>query len=337
MSRELKALFFCCLLVGCVTDDVLVTPPTKYAPTTSDFSCPESCDDDNMCTADDCNVSDQWCDHRYEPANGLYCQDGNPCSYDEMCHNGACVAPHNFNCDDGNSCTSDFCDSASAKCVSTSINMGCSDGDICTDHDRCKSGVCISTAVICDDDVCKASSSCDPIKGCTNELINVPEVCDDGNADTVDYCSPKSHCQHILPSEYEPSLLLLCLRRDEADAEACSSIQYEVHQADGSWLLKEMNGVGIKFCVNLESVCLAFKAPSAAYPLPVTFNLRTNCKPDQTKVYLGGDKLNVSLDYGESGYVTSLVTAPVSYPAVAGKPAVIAVGLEAICASLLKK
>lgn len=340
MSRELSAIFFCCALLGCAsTDQVAEKIANKQGATTNgDFSCPESCNDDNMCTADYCNAAELWCDH--VPVDGIYCYDGDACAFDEMCHGGVCVAPHKFSCDDGNSCTTDACDAKLGSCIFLPMDATCSDGDACTQLDTCKNGACIAFAAFCDDgDACTDSGGCNPLTGCVNNLVDVTSVCDDGDAQTVDYCSPETFCQHVPQNDYDLSLIHLCMHKSEDEPMTCMSMLHQVHQSDGSWKIESISGADKKICLGLAMVCSSYNAPPDQNPFPVTFNLLPDCvdKPDAEKVYLGGDKLKMELAYGTNGHLKPLSTAVVSFPAVPGKPSVVVVGLNALCTPFLKQ
>ncbi len=74
-------------------------------------------------------------------------------------------------CDDGNACTSDSCDTVAGTgkgaCVygvNVPKGQACSDGDACTAKDACEGGVCVGFE---------------------------PKVCDDGKFCTTDVCDPK--------------------------------------------------------------------------------------------------------------------------------------------------
>jgi hypothetical protein len=87
-------------------------------------------------------------------------------------------------CDDGDLCTTDTCNSGS--CSNTAQN--CDDGDACT-ADTCDpgTGACGSDAVSCDDDNACTSDSCDAVLGCVNTETLCP---DDGDLCTTDACDP---------------------------------------------------------------------------------------------------------------------------------------------------
>ncbi len=105
-----------------------------------------------------------------DPATGL-CVDG-------------CLAA--ADCDDGNDCTNDLCDSSTGECTNEPI-LGCGaceDASACDDQDAC-------TEDLCDD----ASQRCvhRPIDGCCTEAV----ACDDGDVCTTDVCNGVLGCDHI--------------------------------------------------------------------------------------------------------------------------------------------
>ena len=93
-------------------------------------------------------------------------------------------------CDDGNSCTVDTCDTVVGACQHTpDTGSPCDDGDACTANNTCTSlGFCDGgSALNCDDNNSCTDDSCDSATGCVN--LNNTSPCDDGNAcTTVDTC-----------------------------------------------------------------------------------------------------------------------------------------------------
>jgi len=118
------------------------------------------------------------------------CNDGNPCTNDTcdtgtgQCQNAP--EPDGLPCDDLNACTSgNFCQNGTCGQV-----VSCEDFDPCTD-DACDppTGVCLSTPVECDDANPCTSDFCNPEVGGCSFFPIVGTTCDDGNACTVgDIC-----------------------------------------------------------------------------------------------------------------------------------------------------
>ena len=117
------------------------------------------CYDDNECTEDSCQA-EMGC--LYEPTTGSACNDGDLCTHDDLCQEDSCVGLP-MDCDDGNPCTADFCDTG--ECIVTPGNEGepCQDDDPCTTNEHCKDGICVAGAVEpqcvspCGDGICSMS------------------------------------------------------------------------------------------------------------------------------------------------------------------------------------
>lgn len=144
----------------------------------------DTCNDGNVCT-DDAGTPASGCVHTN---NAKSCNDGDGCTVNDTCSDGACVPGAPVNCDDGNACTNDSCTAASG-CVQTNNTASCNDGDACTVNDTCSGGACEPGArVNCDDGYVCTTDWCDPATGCVREFNSYS--CDDGNACSVnDTCS----------------------------------------------------------------------------------------------------------------------------------------------------
>lgn len=143
--------------------------------------------------------------------------DDDACTKDPVCDEGYCTGFEDLVCDDGNACTADACDIA-VGCTTTDLTTPCEDGDYCTYADKCSGGSCVAGAALgCEDgDIC-TDDACDPVVGCSHSHNNATcvdanacieaSVCDvgscaggkivpcgDGNACTVDRCSPETGC-----------------------------------------------------------------------------------------------------------------------------------------------
>ncbi len=111
-------------------------------------------------------------------ADGVVCDDGEPCTAPDRCKGGACtpglvVCPckSHSDCskfDDTNACTSPVCDPW-LGCTLQANLAPCDDGNPCTVGDACKGKACVSGG---------------------------PKSCDDGNACTLDTCAPSKDCEH---------------------------------------------------------------------------------------------------------------------------------------------
>ena len=148
---------------------------------------PIGCDDINPCTDDDCDP-DTGC--TYTPNNNP-CDDGEPCTDGDQCSEGRCVRGTPLDCDNGDACTVDYCDSA-LGCVHNPID--CDDGNACTDDSCDPDKGCEFADVDCDDNDACTKDFCDPGYGCVYEVTD----CDDGDFCTDDSCDhdDSGKCTH---------------------------------------------------------------------------------------------------------------------------------------------
>ena len=138
------------------------------------------CDDDNPCTDDIC-VFGVGCDHAF---NNDPCEDGDSCTTDDVCIDGACTPGSEVICDDENVCTDDSCD-PELGCQFVDNLLPCEDGSVCTLDDYCLQGTCRSGSDLdCNDDNPCTDDTCDPFLGCLNSSNTDP--CDDGDPCTTD-------------------------------------------------------------------------------------------------------------------------------------------------------
>jgi len=109
-------------------------------------SCPHPTGDASFCRQAVCDPANGSCS--FAPANeGAPCSDKDACTVLETCSAGACTGGVPLNCNDGNLCTDDSCDSA-AGCMHAANTAVCSDDDACTAGDACLGGVCVQGAPI---------------------------------------------------------------------------------------------------------------------------------------------------------------------------------------------
>jgi hypothetical protein len=174
-----------------------------------------ACADGNPCTDDACD-SQSGC--TFTP-NSAPCSDGDVCTTGDLCQGGLCVGGGAPDCDDGNPCTADLCDSG-LGCQHSPLDGACSDGNACTTGDTCQGGSCVGGALVtCDDANPCTDDACDPTSGCTHAPSDGPCTdgdvcttgdacvagqcvsagtldCDDGNPCTADLCDAATGCHH---------------------------------------------------------------------------------------------------------------------------------------------
>jgi hypothetical protein len=120
-----------------------------------------------------------------------------------VCRSGECVAcMRDPDCDDGNPCTDDACNTAEGVCVYTNNSGGCEDGDACTAGGRCSNGECLfSERTVCDTppgECFAPEGECEPATGACNYPPKPPatDCADDGNFCTSDACDGAGNCAH---------------------------------------------------------------------------------------------------------------------------------------------
>jgi len=134
------------------------------------------CSDGNICTFDYCDI-EEGC---FNQANQLPCDDGDACTEDDTCENGACQAGPPLDCNDGDPCTDDDCD-ALLGCLYNQNTADCDDGNACTDGDVCAGGLCLpGNQIDCGDANDCTQNFCDSGLGC--QYFVLP----DGTACTAD-------------------------------------------------------------------------------------------------------------------------------------------------------
>ena len=150
-------------------------------------SCEEPSGQDAACLATQCDPGSGECSW-VTTNDGEACSDSNVCTLNDSCEGGTCIGGAQANCNDGNPCTDDVCDSA-LGCGHQDNEEPCEDGDVCTVGDQCGGGACLSGLPLdCDDDNPCTDDFCDPAVGCVHQ--NSQAACDDQNMCTiVDQCA----------------------------------------------------------------------------------------------------------------------------------------------------
>jgi hypothetical protein len=187
---------------------------------------PRPCTDGNPCTADACNPA-SGCVFTPVP-NGQSCSDLDFCNGMETCQTGTCVATAVPDCNDGNPCTVDGCNSVTG-CTHAAVpeccftDGDCVDADACTVDERCVGGSCTSEPRNCLDGNPCTVDTCDPVGGCRNQALLDGTSCSDGNAcdgsetcaggscregappncDDVNFCTRDS-CDNAAGCQHEP-------------------------------------------------------------------------------------------------------------------------------------
>jgi hypothetical protein len=126
-------------------------------------------------------------------ANGVACDDGQPCTLGDTCQGGVCTPSASRSCVPRHECeTGGSCQPLTGDCVFTPVADGtpCDDGLRCTSGDHCQAGRCFGgDAGSMDAGACRAWA-CDPSTGTLGTVpIDDGQRCDDGDACTItDLC-----------------------------------------------------------------------------------------------------------------------------------------------------
>ncbi len=152
--------------------------------------------------------------------DGAPCDDGDVCTADTTCLEGACSGAA-IDCEDRNPCTENACDPV-LGCVFPAEADGtpCEDGSACTEADACLDSACVGAPVDCDDLNGCTDDTCDPELGCSSTpnaspcedgdacttddvcadgtcVAGGPTNCEDGNTCTIDVCDDIAGCVYL--------------------------------------------------------------------------------------------------------------------------------------------
>jgi hypothetical protein len=167
---------------------------------------PESCDDQNACTADGC--AQNACTH-----TPVVCNDNNGCTVDNCAPSTGCSYAPYTGCDDQNACTVDTCTNGPQNTPACGhSDVSCDDNNPCTVDSCDPVQGCMHTPMVCNDDgnVCNGMEVCEPTSGAC--VHSAPLVCNDTNLCTQDSCDASLGCM------YEP---VDCL----GDGDVCNGIE----------------------------------------------------------------------------------------------------------------
>ncbi len=264
-------------------------------------SVPLNCDDGLSCTVDSCG--EEGCDHAAAPdtcfiegacyaadaiapespclrcapsapgawspaANGLACDDNEPCTPVDQCQAGACTGAGAPSCDDQNPCTDDAC-VAGSGCENQPNTAPCEDGAFCTTADACVASSCKGTPKSCEGATCLVGSCDEATDACT--LAPVPDntTCDDGVACTgsdvcaggvcggaplVGCCSSDAECEDGNP----------CTSNGCDGASTCTSTPKDVGECDDGQYCTVADACHQGLCAGAPRDCSALTAGCTA-------------------------------------------------------------------------
>jgi len=182
--------------------------------------------------------------------DGQPCNDGDACTTNDVCTDGTCGGQP-VNCDDGNVCTVDSCDSSTGCVHENAVGMACDDGDPCTINDVCTAGACVGEddpliGTACDgadSDLCPEGTY-----SCTDGMI----VCSDNTGSTVDLCDGVDNdCDPASADGSEDPLVGTAC--DGADTDLCEEGTYSC--SVGSMVCSDSTGNDIEVCDGMDNDC----------------------------------------------------------------------------------
>ncbi len=145
----------------------------------------------------------------WSDVDGLACNDGNACTWQDQCLAGACTGTP-YVCNDGLACTNDVCD-GTGGCLQTLVAGSCLiDGKCFDDGASQTAGGCLvcNAALSPKAWLSNAGAGCDDGNPCThgdvcndNTCAGTAYGCDDGNACTIDACKGDGTCSHVQAAE----------------------------------------------------------------------------------------------------------------------------------------
>src|SRR5262249_10577580 len=138
--------------------------------------------------------------------------DTNVCNGAETCLGCVCGPGTALNCDDGNPCTADTCNSVTG-CAHTPVPNGtpCLDGNVCNGSETCQAGSCTAgTPLVCDDQNPCTTDSCNALVGCQHVAVPSGTSCADNTV-----CNGNETCQSGLCTTGTP--------RNCNDGNACTT------------------------------------------------------------------------------------------------------------------
>ena len=163
---------------------------------------PPSLDDQNLCTLDSCDESQDAVLHI--PDNEL-CNDHKFCNGLETCDLVAgCLQGAPPVLDDLVLCTIDQCDEEGDVVLHIPNDSVCVDVNVCNGLEYCNTvaGCASGPPLDCDDQVACTQDSCDPQAGCAN--LPQDTACDDSNSCTQDSCHSDNGCQNVPVADTTP-------------------------------------------------------------------------------------------------------------------------------------
>jgi hypothetical protein len=155
------------------------------------YGTPVICAPSDSChLAGSCDKLTGACSSPLKPA-GAGCDDGNPCTKQDVCDASGKCAGAAYSCAPTPPCEAASSCDGKGGCTPTFKPKGapCDDGQACTKNDQCDAGKCAGSAYSCTPGPCESASTCDG-KGCAATPKPDGTSCDDG-----DLCTRADGCK----------------------------------------------------------------------------------------------------------------------------------------------
>jgi len=154
----------------------------------------------------------------------------------------------------------------------------CDDGNKCTSGDMCRFGVCVGSAISCDDPArpC-ALPLCDKEVGCTYKPGD-DKLCDDGNKCTTNHCTEQGACTKVTALSATCYDGDLCNGPDTCDGAVCKA-----GKLTGAELCADERPCVSKACVpdsGCEKWSGATTCPASTEPCKLALCNKTGCELD---------------------------------------------------------
>ncbi len=172
-------------------------------------SCPADCEANCKDPIVDCGAHANPCKKYVCAQNGecaetklddkTNCDDDNACTSGEQCENGDCKGGTAKDCDDGDQCTADACDTLNGDCTHTPVDDGtaCKDDDPCTGNTACKAGKCEYGQWLCECSI--AADNTDPTLGCAKK--SPANKCNGVSSCIIDDTTKQQKCEILETSK----------------------------------------------------------------------------------------------------------------------------------------
>lgn len=232
------------------------------------------CSDGFVCNGSE-TCKGQVCIAGIPPANGTSCSDGNVCNGGETCQNQICVSGTKPDCNDGNPCTQDTCDSVlGCRHVARADGASCSDHNPCNGDETCQSGQCTAGTPLPNGVSCSDGNPCNGFEVCQQGscAAGTPPpngtACPDG-----DVCNGQESCHNGVCVSSQG---LDCDDHNACTADSCNALLGCIHLALENGAPCDDNDVcnGIATCQN--ATCVGGAPLSCADPFPSTLD---GCDP----------------------------------------------------------